>query len=93
MFVLAEILIAPFILFMIFIAPLWLILHYRSKKQVSQGLSEHEHRQLLELAHKAEKMADRVETLEALLDQESPQCWRSARLVASESFGTTSRFV
>ena len=70
-----EILIAPFILFMIFVAPLWLILHYRSKKQVSQGLSEHEHRQLLEFAHKAEKMADRVETLEALLDQESPQ-WR-----------------
>ncbi len=70
-----EILVAPFILFMIFVAPLWLILHYRSKKQVSQGLSEHEHRQLLELAHKAEKMADRLETLEALLDQESPQ-WR-----------------
>ncbi len=36
---------------------------------------EHEHRQLLELAHKAERMADRVETLEALLDQESP-LWR-----------------
>ena len=70
-----EILVAPFILFMIFVAPLWLILHYRSKKQVSQWLSEHEHRQLLELAHKAERMADRVETLEALLDQESPQ-WR-----------------
>ncbi|WP_350644223.1 envelope stress response membrane protein PspB [Pseudoalteromonas sp. G24-MNA-CIBAN-0072] len=70
-----EMLVAPFILFMIFVAPLWLILHYRSKKQVSQGLSEHEHRQLLELAQKAEKMADRVETLEALLDQESPQ-WR-----------------
>ena len=71
-----EILVAPFILFMIFVAPLWLILHYRSKKQVSQGLSEHEHRQLLELSHKAERMADRVETLEALLDQESPQCRR-----------------
>ncbi|ATG76976.1 MULTISPECIES: envelope stress response membrane protein PspB [Pseudoalteromonas] len=70
-----EILVAPFILFMIFVAPLWLILHYRSKKQVNQGLSEHEHRQLLELAHKAEKMAERLETLEALLDQESPQ-WR-----------------
>jgi phage shock protein B len=38
-------------------------------------LSEHEHRQLIELANKAEKMAERVETLEALLDQESPQ-WR-----------------
>jgi len=71
----SEVIIVPFVMFMIFVAPLWLILHYRSKKQVSQGLSEHEHRQLLELAQKAEKMADRVETLEALLDQESPQ-WR-----------------
>ncbi|TMN43716.1 envelope stress response membrane protein PspB [Pseudoalteromonas sp. S2755] len=71
----AEVLMAPLIIFMVIVAPLWLILHYRSKKQVSQGLSEHEHRQLIELANKAEKMADRVETLEALLDQESPQ-WR-----------------
>ena len=68
-----EILVAPIIIFMVIVAPLWLILHNRSKKQVSQGLSEHEHRQLIELANKAEKMAERVETLEALLDQESPQ--------------------
>ena len=71
----SEVIIVPFVMFTIFVAPLWLILHYRSKKQVSQGLSEHEHRQLLELAQKTEKMADRVETLEALLDQEAPQ-WR-----------------
>ncbi|MDN3378082.1 MULTISPECIES: envelope stress response membrane protein PspB [unclassified Pseudoalteromonas] len=71
----ADVLVAPIIIFMIVVAPLWLILHYRSKKQVSQGLSEHEHHQLLELAQKADKMADRVETLEALLDQEAPQ-WR-----------------
>ena len=71
----AEVLMAPIIVFMVVVAPLWLILHYRSKKQVSQGLSEHEHRQLLELAQKADKMAERIETLEALLDQEAPQ-WR-----------------
>lgn len=66
----------PTILFMIFVAPLWLILHYRSKKQVSQGLSEHEHRQLVELASKAEKMAERVNTLESILDAEAPE-WRA----------------
>lgn len=71
-----EAIIAPLMVFMIFIAPLWLILHYRSKKQVSQGLSEHEHRQLTELATKAEKMAERVQTLESILDAEAPQ-WRS----------------
>ncbi len=71
-----EIIMVPFILFMIFVAPLWLILHYRSKKQVSQGLSEHEHRQLMELSNKAEKMAERVQTLESILDAEAPQ-WRN----------------
>jgi phage shock protein B len=71
-----EAVIAPLMVFMIFIAPLWLILHYRSKKQVSQGLSEHEHRQLIELSNKAEKMAERVQTLESILDAEAPQ-WRS----------------
>lgn len=70
-----EVLVAPIIIFMLVVAPLWLVLHYRSKKQVSQGLSEHEHRQLIELASKAEKMAERVETLEAILDQEAPE-WR-----------------
>ncbi len=71
-----EFIVAPLILFMIFVAPLWLILHYRSKKQVSQGLSEHEHRQLVDLADKAEKMAERIHTLESLLDAEAPQ-WRN----------------
>ena len=71
-----EMIMIPFILFMIFVAPLWLILHYKSKKQVSQGLSEHEHRQLIELSNKAEKMAERVQTLESILDAEAPQ-WRS----------------
>ncbi|MFT6690310.1 MAG: phage shock protein B, partial [Colwellia sp.] len=34
-----EIIVAPVIIFMIIVAPIWLVLHYRSKKQVSQGLS------------------------------------------------------
>lgn len=71
-----DMLMAPIIIFMIFVAPLWLILHYRSKKQVSQGLSEHEHRQLIELANRAEKMSDRIRSLEKILDEEAPQ-WRS----------------
>ena len=71
----AEVLMAPIIVFMVVVAPLWLIVPYRSNTQLRPGVSEHEHRQLLELAQKADKMAERVETLEALLDQEAPQ-WR-----------------
>ncbi len=64
------------VLFMIFVAPVWLVMHYRSKKQVGQGLSETELRTLQNLAEKAEVMADRIETLESILDAEAPD-WRN----------------
>ncbi|MFC3095004.1 envelope stress response membrane protein PspB [Alteromonas sediminis] len=67
--------VVPLILFMIFVAPIWLILHYRSKKQVSQGLTAEEHTTLRELTVKADVMADRIQTLEAILDEEAPD-WR-----------------
>ncbi|MDT0582892.1 MAG: envelope stress response membrane protein PspB [Glaciecola sp.] len=65
----------PLILFTLFVAPIWLILHYRSKKQVSQGLSEEEFATLQKLAEKAEMMSDRIHTLERILDEEAPK-WR-----------------
>jgi phage shock protein B len=67
--------VAPLIVFMIFVAPIWLILHYRSKKQVSQGFTEDEYQSLQDLAGQAEKMSERIQTLEAILDNEAPQ-WR-----------------
>ena len=67
---------APVIIFMIIVAPIWLGLHYRSKKQVSQGLSQEEYIQLSELSEVADTMADRIQTLEAILDAETPN-WRT----------------
>jgi len=72
----SDIIMAPVIIFMVIVAPIWLILHYRSKRQVSQGLSEEEYVQLSELSEMADKMADRIKTLEAILDAETPD-WRS----------------
>jgi phage shock protein B len=65
----------PLILFTLFVAPIWLILHYRSKKQVKQGLSEEEFATLQQLAEKAELMAERIQILESILDEETPK-WR-----------------
>jgi len=70
------ILVAPIVIFLIFVAPIWLVMHYRSKRQVNQGLSEEEFSRLNDLAHKAEKMSERIQTLEAILDAESPE-WRN----------------
>lgn len=71
-----EMIIAPIIIFMLIVAPIWLILHYRSKKQISQGLSDEEYIQLEELSELADKMGDRIKTLEAILDAETPD-WRN----------------
>lgn len=71
-----EIIMAPVIIFMVIVAPIWLILHYRSKRQMSQGLSEEEYQQLQDLSEMADSMAERIHTLEAILDAETPE-WRS----------------
>lgn len=65
----------PMILFMLFVAPTWLILHYRGKRQINKGLSENDFKDLQMLAEKAEKMSERINTLETILDSEAPQ-WR-----------------
>jgi phage shock protein B len=71
-----EIIVAPVIIFMLVVAPIWLVLHYRSKRQISQGFSEEEYIQLSELSELADKMTDRIKTLEAILDAETPD-WRN----------------
>jgi phage shock protein B len=51
-------------------------MHYRSKKQMNQGLTQDEYTTLQDLANRADKMAERIHTLESILDAEAPQ-WRN----------------
>ncbi|MGK0250357.1 MAG: phage shock protein B [Oleispira sp.] len=67
--------VGPLMVFLVIVAPLWLILHYRGKRHASQGLSGDEHEKLQALAVRAEQMQDRIMTLERILDAEAPQ-WR-----------------
>lgn len=71
-----EFLFVPSILFMIFVAPAWVVLHYRSRRRAESSISEHELMQLEELLAKLDKMSDRVATLEKILDERSPS-WRA----------------
>lgn len=71
-----DLFLPPLIIFLVVVAPIWLVLHYRSKRQISQGLSEEEYIQLSELSELADSMAERIQTLETLLDVESPN-WRT----------------
>ncbi len=72
----SDIVFVPAILFMVIVAPIWIIMHYRSKNAKAGGLSEADHNRLQELTKIADGMMERVETLESILDQESPN-WRA----------------
>ncbi|WP_434359812.1 envelope stress response membrane protein PspB [Parasalinivibrio latis] len=65
----------PLVVFLLFVAPLWLWLHYRSKRQVGEGLSGDDVQKLQELADRAERLQKRVGSLERILDAEVPE-WR-----------------
>ncbi|EGQ9806433.1 envelope stress response membrane protein PspB [Vibrio parahaemolyticus] len=71
----AFLLVGPVIVFLIFVAPLWLFLHYRSKRKTDSALSSQDLERLQVLSEKAETMQSRVDTLERILDAESPT-WR-----------------
>ncbi len=64
------------ILFLIFVAPLWLFLHYKIKRQISKGFTEQECEMLMAMGEQAETMKERISTLESLLDHEAPE-WRN----------------
>lgn len=70
-----DFLIAPLIVFLVIVAPIWIIMHYRTKTRKQQGLSEPDQERLAELTRKARMMADRIESLEAILDEQTPE-WR-----------------
>lgn len=62
-------------IFGVFIAPLWLILHYCSKRRRSQGLTSENEELLSKLWQLTDKMESRINTLETILDDQAPN-WR-----------------
>ncbi|WP_107850467.1 envelope stress response membrane protein PspB [Oceanimonas marisflavi] len=72
---LAWALVAPLNIFLFLVVPIWLVLHYRSKRRLDEGLDEHARTRLEQALQQSEQLAERVETLERLLDQEVPE-WR-----------------
>ena len=65
----------PLVVFLVVVAPIWIVFHYKSKANVVNGLSTGERAELNEMIEVANKMAARIETLESILDVESPG-WR-----------------
>ncbi|MCB1694437.1 MAG: envelope stress response membrane protein PspB [Pseudomonadales bacterium] len=65
----------PVVVFLVVVAPIWIVFHYRTKANAVNGLTSRERAELNEMIEVANRMAARIETLEAILDVESPG-WR-----------------
>lgn len=70
-----EFLFVPTILFMVIVMPIWIVLHYRYKSKTAGGLGEADQKQLDALLRTADTLAERITTLEAILDERQPN-WR-----------------
>ncbi|ATZ11652.1 envelope stress response membrane protein PspB [Erwinia amylovora] len=65
----------PLTIFVLFVAPIWLWLHYSNRHHGDAELSQNELQRLQQLTLDARKMRERVQALEAILDAEHPG-WR-----------------
>ncbi len=61
---------------MIFSIPIiWIVMHFKYRAPQNTGFTQEESRQLQELLGIADTMAERIKTLESILDAETPD-WR-----------------
>lgn len=65
-----EFLFVPTILFLVIVAPIWLVLHYRYKSKMARGLNVDDHSNFDEMLETLDKLADRISALEEILDTE-----------------------
>lgn len=64
----------PLTLFVLFVLPIWLWLHYSNRPRLGD-LSESEQQRLVQLTDDARRMRERIQALEAILDAEHSN-WR-----------------
>ncbi|MBJ3590488.1 envelope stress response membrane protein PspB [Citrobacter sp. Marseille-Q6884] len=64
----------PLTIFVLFVLPIWLWLHYSNRSSRGE-LSQNEQQRLVELNNNAQRMRERIQALEDILDAEHPN-WR-----------------
>ncbi|HDT2074364.1 envelope stress response membrane protein PspB [Enterobacter cloacae] len=64
----------PLTIFVLFVLPIWLWLHYSNRSSRGE-LSQNEQQRLVQLSEQANKMRERIQALEDILDAEHPN-WR-----------------
>jgi phage shock protein B len=62
----------PLILFMVVVAPIWIIAHYTTRWRTAKTLSPEDEKQLAEIWQVAERMEERIGNIERILDADGP---------------------
>ena len=70
-----QMLLVPMILFMVIVAPTWIVMQYRSLNQASRSLTEEERQSLEAMLVAVDQLVDRIESLESILEADHPN-WR-----------------
>jgi len=72
----SELLFVPIIVFLVIVAPIWLILHYGTRNSANKRLSTKDEAMLEDLHESARRMEERILSLERILDSDAPE-WRN----------------
>jgi phage shock protein B len=62
----------PLILFLVIVAPIWIIAHYVTRWRLAKTLSPEDEKQFAELWRVAERMEERIDSIERILESEGP---------------------
>ncbi len=76
------------VFFIIFVILLWLFLHYTMRTKTT-NLSSDDKTRIADLQQQAQKLAERIEVLETILDKEIPD-WR--KIIAVKEYSRTDGF-
>ena len=70
-----EMMFVPMVLFMVIVAPTWIVMHYRSINRSSRSLNEEDREALDQMLATVDTLSERIVSLESILDSDHPQ-WR-----------------
>ena len=62
----------PLILFLVIVAPIWIIAHYVTRWRLAKTLSPEDEKQFAELWRMAERMEERIDSIERILEADAP---------------------
>lgn len=79
-----EFFFVPMVLFLVIVAPIWIVMHYRSVNRSSRSLSEDDRESIDTMLVTVDKLNDRIASLEAILDADHPN-WRQQENTRGES--------